>query len=123
MTEFINDCWGENINDKLWIINVQLIKAEFKPVCGLCNSYSANMSVETAGKYIFVAGSTVGVLLTLVCMFTGICSFPLQCLQTDGAMVTSQGGTVVTELHTFCFCEFMYARMHVCEPSSHSNYI
>ncbi len=53
----------------------------------------------------------------MVCMFTDICSFPSQCLQTDGAMETSQSETVVTESHTFCFCEFMHARVHVFEPS------
>lgn len=68
------------------------------------------------------ADSTVAILSARLCMFTDICSFPSQCFQTDGAMVTSQGGTVVTESCTFCFCEFMHACVNVREPSqSHIN--
>lgn len=69
------------------------------------------MSVESVGKYFFAVGSTVGVLSTsalfLCYAFRQMVRWRLH---------------RVTESHTFCFCEFMYARMHVCEPSySHIN--
>lgn len=66
------------------------------------------MSAKTLGIWFFAEGSTVGTLSTLVCIFTDICSFPSQCVQTDGTTVTSQGGTVVTESCAFCFCDYAY---------------